>query len=267
VDKNQKIVIAVSGKHRIMRYKQSARFGRRTVGKNTSGYRSHLLCEPSDVIFDKKSKSLIICDYHHRRVVRWSPGNEAFAERLIENAECFGVAIDDTGSLYVSDTEQHEVRRYRPGDRYGTVVAGGNGQGRRLKQLNHPTYICIGKDQAVYVADSWNDRVVKWSQGAIKGVVVAGGNGKGSNRNQLDYPTGILVDQMDTVYVADHWNNRVMRWYKDAVQGNVIAGGLIPGDYTNQLNTPEGLAFDGDGNLYVSDSGNLRVQRFNIRKK
>ncbi|CAF4403130.1 unnamed protein product, partial [Rotaria magnacalcarata] len=42
--------------------------------------------------------------------------------------------MDDEGSLYVSDTELHEVRRYRTGERYGTVVAGGNGQGSRLKQ-------------------------------------------------------------------------------------------------------------------------------------
>ena len=206
-----------------MRYTQSARCGRRIVGKNITGYRPHLLCAPTSAIFDKDSKSLIICDCHNRRVLRWSPRSEAFAERLIKNIESFGVAIDDAGSFYVSDTEQHEVRRYDPGKRYGKVVAGGNGQGSRRKQLNHPTYICIGKDQAVYITDSWNNRVMKWSKGAEKGVVVAGGNGKGSNRNQLDYPTGILVDQLDTVYVADHWNHRVMRWYKDAVQKEMLS--------------------------------------------
>jgi len=174
--------------------------------------------------------------------------------------------MDDEGSLYVSDTERHEVRRYRPGKKYGTVVAGGNGQGRRLHQLNHPTYICIGDNQSVYVSDSWNDRVMRWDKGAKEGVIVAGGNGKGKNRTQLDHPAGVLVDQLGTVYVADHWNGRVMRWRKHARQGDVIAGDkFLSGQYPNELNGPEGLAIDRYNNLYVADSNNHRIQRFDIQ--
>ncbi|CAF4976954.1 unnamed protein product, partial [Rotaria magnacalcarata] len=78
-----------------------------------------------------------------------------------------------------------------------------NGQGRRLQQLSHPTYIFVDKDQSVYVSDSWNDRVIKWSKDTKEGVIVAGGRGQGSNRTQLNNPTGIVVDRLGTVYVAD----------------------------------------------------------------
>jgi sugar lactone lactonase YvrE len=160
---------------------------------------------------------------------------------------------------------------------HGKLVAGGHGQGRRLNQLNNPTYICIGDNQSVYVSDSWNDRVVRWEKGAKKGVIVAGGHGKGRNRDQLDYPAGVLVDQLGTVYVADHYNYRVMRW-RNSKCGEVIAGGFfsenyprkmrgpfLSGDRPNQLNGPEGLAFDQNGNLYVVDSNNYRIQRFRIQ--
>jgi sugar lactone lactonase YvrE len=265
MDNNHTMLIADSLNHRIMKYNRSTGGVQRIAGKNMQGYRPDLLDEPSNMIYDTVSKSFIICDCKNRRVLR---KNKTYTKAIIQNVECFGLAMDDKGSIYVSDTERHEVRRYRAGKKYGTVVAGGNGQGRRLNQLNHPTYICIGDDQSVYVSDSWNDRVVRWNKGAKKGVIVAGGNGKGMDRTQLNYPAGILVDRLGTVYVADHWNHRVMRWRwgDDKPIADVIAGDhYLPGNYPNQMNGPEGLAFDQDGNLYVADAKNHRIQRFKIK--
>ncbi|CAF2588099.1 unnamed protein product [Rotaria sp. Silwood2] len=248
-----------------MQYNRGTRKGTRLAGKSIDGYRPSQLCVPTNVIFDRRSKSFIISDYHNRRVLRLPPGKSKCVQTIIDNVECYGLAIDDEGALYVSDTRLHEVRRYRAGSHYGTVVAGGNGQGSHLDQLNHPTYIFVGQDQTVYVSDSWNDRVMQWKKNAEKGHIMAGGKGKGNDRTQLNYPTGLFVDRFEAVYVADYWNHRVMRWYKDAPQGSVIAGGYGSGDYANQLNCPEGLAFDRNGNLYVADSNNHRIQRFNIQ--
>ena len=69
--------------------------------------------------------------------------------------------MDEEDNLYVSDTEWHRVIRHGLNDKYGVVVAGGNGQGRRLHQLNHPMYVVIGEDQSIYVSDSWNDHVMR----------------------------------------------------------------------------------------------------------
>ena len=48
-------------------------------------------------------------------------------------------------------TENCEVRRYTIGDKNGIVVAGGNGKGNQLNQLNYPTYLFVDEEQAVYV--------------------------------------------------------------------------------------------------------------------
>jgi sugar lactone lactonase YvrE len=264
VDRNQSVFVADSSNHRIMKYIPGSTVGRNATGKNISKDGSDRLREPSKVIFDKHSKSLIISDYHNRRVLRWF--RNKYTEIFIENISCGGLTMDDDGFLYVSDTEQHEVRRYQGGDRRGTLVAGGNGQGSRLNQLNHPTYVCVGPDEGVYVSDAWNDRVVKWNKGVTEGIIVAGGKGKGRDRTQLDNPTGLVVDLLGTVYVGDHWNHRVMRWYKDASHGEIITRRkYVAGDSADQLNGPEGLAFDLYGNLYVVDSNNHRIQRFNIK--
>ncbi|CAF1250781.1 unnamed protein product, partial [Rotaria magnacalcarata] len=98
-------------------------------------------------------------------------------------------------------------------------VAGGNGQGNELNQLNSSTYLVVDRDHSVYVSDSWNNRVMKWVEGATEGIVVAGEQGRGSALTQLYYPNGLFVDTLGTLYVVDQVNQRVMRWTQGATQG------------------------------------------------
>lgn len=221
---DQTLFVANTLNHRILKYYQGEQLGRRIAGKNISGYSNELLCQPSCVIFSKQLDSVFICDHQNRRVLQYkcrqcrcgktTVGNEECCGKtsskqkcgdiVIDNVECRGMAIDDEGFLYVSDTERHEVKRYRIGDSYGELVAGGNGQGARRNQLNRPTFLWIGPDRSLYVSDTWNDRVMKWAPDATEGVVVAGGRGKGGRLDQLDYPSGLVVDRFEAVYVADY---------------------------------------------------------------
>lgn len=57
------------------------------------------------------------------------------------------------------------------------IVAGGNGRGFGLNQLNHSQHIFVDDDHAVYVSDRNNHRVIKWMENAKEGVVVAGDRG------------------------------------------------------------------------------------------
>ncbi|CAF2053191.1 unnamed protein product, partial [Rotaria magnacalcarata] len=100
----------------------------------------------------------------------------------------------------------------------GTLVAGGNGQGAGLNQLNQAYYLFVDRQHNVYVSDKYNHRVMKWNKGAKEGIVVAGGQGNGNALTQLSYPSEIFVDTLGTVYVADTSNHRVMRWTQGAKQ-------------------------------------------------
>ncbi|CAF4354445.1 unnamed protein product, partial [Rotaria sordida] len=100
--------------------------GQVVAGGNGYGNRLDQLNYPSDVLIDKETDSLIICDT--RRVVRWSRrSGTTQGEILIDNICCRGLAMDDQRYLYISDTDKHEVKRYQIGDKNGTIVAGGNG--------------------------------------------------------------------------------------------------------------------------------------------
>ncbi|CAF1380872.1 unnamed protein product [Rotaria sordida] len=239
--------------------------GQVVAGGNGKGNRLDQLHSPTDVLIDKETDSLIICDLGNQRVVRWSRrSGTTQGEILIDNIACWGLAMGDQRYLYISDYEKHEVRRYQIGDKNGTIVAGGNGKGHGPNQLNSPTYIFVDQQQTVYVSDHNNNRVMKWNKGAKEGIVVAGGQGYGNALTQLSTTFGLFVDTLGTIYVVDSSNNRVMRWPKGAKQGTVIVGGNGEGKGANQFNYLRGLSFDQHGNLYVTDRNNSRVQRFSI---
>ncbi|CAM4847601.1 unnamed protein product [Rotaria magnacalcarata] len=267
VDDDQTVVIADHLNHGIMQWKNGdTRNGQVVAGGKGAGNGLHQLNGPTDALIDKETDSLIICDRGNRRVVRWSRRSDTTqGEILIDNIACWGLAMDEQRYLYVSDVEKHEVIRYQLGEKHYTPVAGGNGEGGGLKQLNVPTYLFVDRDHSVYVSDNNNHRVMKWNKGSKEGIVVAGGQGKGNALTQLSHPNGIFVDTLGTIYVADSWNDRVMRWTQgDKKQGTVIEGVNGGGKGENQLSVPFGLSFDRQGHLYVVDNNNDRIQRFSI---
>ncbi|CAF2099099.1 unnamed protein product, partial [Rotaria magnacalcarata] len=227
VDDDQTVVIADAYNHRIMQWKNgNTTNGQVVAGGNGQGDGLNQLYYPTDVLIDKETDSLIICDADNGRVVRWSRrSGTTQGEVLIGNILCYGLAMDEQRNLYVSDRVKGEVRRYKFGDNSGTLVAGGNGQGGGLNQLYTPTYLFVDRQHNVYVSDKHNHRVMKWNKGAKEGIVVAGGQGAGSALTQLYYPEGIFVDTLGTLYIADEDNHRVMRWTQGANQGTVIVGG------------------------------------------
>ena len=267
----QHIYIADSGNHRIVKRKLDGGSDHEEIvaGGNGWGNRTDQLSWPSDVIADEKKKSLIICDRGNRRVVQWSLENpNGEKEILIENIECYGLMINENGDLFVCDWENHAVKRWRKSEigkgGEGTIVAGGNGQGNQLNQLNTPTNIFIDREETIYVSDWGNNRVMKWLKGENEGIIVAGGNGEGKSLKQLNHPQGLVVNEVGDIYVADYENNRIICWSLGSKEGRVVGGGNGRGKGSNELNFPAGLSFDAENNLYVADYGNQRIQRFRI---
>ncbi|CAF2997985.1 unnamed protein product, partial [Rotaria sp. Silwood2] len=242
VDDEQTVYVTDLHNHRVMVWKKGA-----TTGEVVGFFSS-----PTDVIIDRKTDNLIICESRNRRVVRQSRLNNINRQTIISNVDCFGLALDDKGALYVSDTNQSAVRRYYPEQSLGEVVAGGNGQGNRLDQLNTPFFIFVDRDYSVYVADVQNHRIMKWMKDAKEGTVVAGGPGSENDPVRLSNPRGVIIDQLGNMYVASHWNSAIKRWKKEATRADIIIhqnGEAV----SNPLTGPHGIAFDRRGNLFVAD--------------
>ena len=260
---NEKTIYAVDmGNHRIIAWKKGATCGEIVAGGNGEGSENHQLNYPSKVIIDEVNDNLIIADYENKRIVRWPRQNGLCGETIIKDVRCADLIMHKNQYLYISDEEKHEVRRWKIGENEGVLVAGGNGCGNGLNQLNNPHFIFVDQEDTLYISDFSNQRVMKWKKDAKEGIIVAGGQGQGANLQQLYGPQGIFVDKLGTLYVADAGNDRIVRWIKGAKEGSIIAGGNSRGDAPNQLNIPIGLSFDDENNLYIADYENHRIQKF-----
>ena len=94
----------------------------------------------------------------------------------------------------------------------GVTVAGGNGLGSAVNQLDCPYGLDIDDDnQSIVIADYENDRIVEWKIGASHGKVIAGGGGRGNRLDQLNGPIDVLIDkETNSLFIADRWNERVL---------------------------------------------------------
>ena len=140
------------------------------------------------------------------------------------------------------DCKNHIVSRWNVGEKEAVIVAGGNGEGNQLNQLNFPTHLFVDEECSLYVSDNNNHRVMKWMKNAKEGIIVAGGQGQGKIvLTQLSYPQGLMADHMGNVYVADSGNHRIMCWFKGSKEGRVILGGNGRGHESNQFSGADGF--------------------------
>ena len=77
-----------------------------------------------------------------------------------------GIYVDDDHqTIYIADWWNHRIVEWKYGAKNGQVVAGGNGKGNRIDQLNHPTDVIVDKkNDSLIICDRGNRRVVRWSR-------------------------------------------------------------------------------------------------------
>lgn len=170
------------------------------------------------------------------------------------NTPC-DVAVDSSdGSLLITDAANDRVVRWVQGAKAGIVVAGGNGCGQRLDQLDCPSGIAMSADGSLFIADCGNHRVLCCPRGAPCGRLLAGRTGQpGEGLDQLSSPNGLSLGSDGSVFVADTDNNRVIRFRVGVSKGEVVAGGRGEGDDPSQVGFPTGVAVTRTGAIVVSE--------------
>lgn len=188
-----------------------------------------------------------------------------------------GLALDTSGTLYVSDQANHRVRRITASGTIvtfaGTGTAGSSGDGGAATgaQLNSPSGVAVDSAGGVFIADTTNHRIRKvTAAGVITTVVgtgVAGFSGDGGPAiaAQLSGPQGIAVDAAGNLYIADTNNNRLRRVTPGGVISTIAGStGGFRGDggpaAAAWLLQPRKVALDDAGQIYVADAGNQRIR-------
>jgi uncharacterized protein (TIGR03437 family) len=216
-------------------------------------------------------------------------GVPALSTKLVQPRN---LAIDNDGTVYVSDFGAHRVYRISAGGMLsglaGTGKAGlsGDGAPAMLAQLNSPAGLASDSNGSVYIADSGNNRIRKVNRGII------------STFYSVSAPTGVALSPGNALYIAgsdyvgtvahalsgittarDLTTDAAGNVYATTGQvvGKVAAGGAVStiagsgasryfaGDdspaLAARLHSPSGIAVDDAGNWYIADTANNRVRR------
>lgn len=87
-----------------------------------------------------------------------------------------GMVFDSSDILYVTDSNNHRIQQFSPGNMTGKTVAGqSNGIfGLIADRLNVPNDVAIDSNGNLYVVDTSNHRVQLWLANATSGITIAG---------------------------------------------------------------------------------------------
>jgi hypothetical protein len=188
----------------------------------------------------------------------------------------FGVTLDNSNNLYVTDTANSTIRKVSPGGGVSTLagsaglIGGSDGTGNAARFFA-PGGLAADSVGNVYVADTGNCTVRKVTGVGVVTTLAGSAGQSGSaddNRAAARYflPNGVAVDGAGNVYVADTGNSTIRKVTSD---GGVTTLAGSPGltgatDGTNGaalFNYPSGVAVDSAGNLYVADTYNSTIRK------
>ena len=189
-----------------------------------------------------------------------------------------GVAVDNSGNVYIADQSNEVVRKVSGGtistfagkQTLGAGYSGDNGPATSA-QLYYPADVAVDNAGNVYIADENNNRVRKVNPSGIittyagNGATGYLGDGVLAFETTLTNPQGVGVDSVGDVLIADYGNNRVRLVDGAGIIHTIAGGGSSLGNNipatSAELFDPTGVSVDPLGNIYVADYGNWLVRK------
>jgi sugar lactone lactonase YvrE len=186
----------------------------------------------------------------------------------------YGIAVDASGNLYISDSSNHKIRKI---DASGVVTtfagsgSAGNTNGTGVAaSFHYPDGLALDAHGNLYVADSGNHQIRKIDPNGV--VTTLAGSGSSGRVNAsgtsatFNTPSGVAVDGSGNVYVADT-NNNLIRKIDTTGAVTTFAGSGTYGNANDPValnasfKAPAGVAVDANGNVFVADQYNNGIRK------
>ena len=186
------------------------------------------------------------------------------------------LALDAGGTLYVTDADNHTIRKITPVGEVTTLAgaAGRKGSADGLAmaaRFDLPHGIAVDARGTVYVADTENHTIRTITPAGAVATLAGAARHKGSADGagaaaRFNHPAGLAVDAEGNVYVADNGNHTI-RKITPAGEVTTLAGLARRHGGTDARGSlacflfPAGVAVDAIGNVYVADHLNTTIRK------
>jgi RHS repeat-associated protein len=253
-------------------------------GQTTSSFVSSGLYNPLNTAVDV-SGNVYIADSDNNQIKKVTPsgtvtvlagsGSAGSSDGMGSGASFqhpSALAVDASGNVFVSDQQNHKIRKITPTGAVTTFAGSGspgfaNGTGTGAS-FSSPIGLAFDSSGNLYVADYSNNRIRVISPSGQVGTFAGTGAAGADNGNALSAtfrnPMGVAVDASGNVYVADRLNHMVRKISAgnvSTVAGNGTAGYAVGYGTSARFQYPNNLAIDASGNIYVADQQNHMVRK------
>ncbi|MBN2506889.1 MAG: immunoglobulin domain-containing protein [Verrucomicrobia bacterium] len=187
-----------------------------------------------------------------------------------------GLAVDASGSVYVTESENNTIRRVDPNGTVSTIAGQAslwgtaNGIARNAR-FNSPRGLALDLKGNVLVADHVNHTIRQINAAGTVTIRAGRAGSAGStdgpaNAARFLYPSHAASERLGNVYVADTGNHTVR---KITAGGDVITLAGLAGAFGSvdglgpaaRFYNPRGLAVSAVGDVFVADSDNHTIRR------
>lgn len=270
------LYVADNNNGRIIKFNLNT--GRREAVWGATGDKDGEFNSPFGIAVDPLSHDIYVVERVNNRVQRLT-SNGVFVMKWgiggVRDGEFWspiGIAADASGNVYVSDSNNHRIQKFRiqatAGGWQAQHLASWGGEGSAPGKLNRPFGVTLAGN-VLWVADSFNHRLQKFdTNGNFLGAVGSHGTGDG----QFITPTWVNFDSTGAYYVAetnsdpqspaapDRAHQRIQKF--DAAGTFLLKWGR-EGVNGGEFRLPFDVVIH-DNHAYVSDYYNTRLQKFSL---
>ncbi|MHA8055533.1 thrombospondin type 3 repeat-containing protein [Aquirufa nivalisilvae] len=221
--------------------------------------RKNELFRPSGIAIDKDN-SIYVSDYGNNRIQKFSNNSEETIFPLVPNSylglsQPYDLHIDSLKNLYVADASNNRILKIDSKLSTGSIVAGGNGRGNQLTQLNYPRFFTLSKSGNLYISDFNNDtnRIVKWNINSLQGNKIV--DGKSLNVTYFN-PSALFVNKNEDLYFGS--NYAIYKLPFNSKVPMIVAGNSSYGFGNNNINYASSIVVDDEENIFFLDNNQVK---------
>jgi hypothetical protein len=120
----------------------------------------------------------------------------------------FGIALDKSGNLYISERGNGSIRKISANNTVTTLT--GN------VMIRGAAGVAVDSVGNVFVVDEVENKILKITPSGVMNIIAGSGNNNGTTNGpgkiaKFEAPFGVAVDSMDNLFIADRGNNLIRK--------------------------------------------------------